>query len=318
MRPILALLVCIGLCACGGEALPLEMGGCGLGQAIPLPVDVVRQATIVTVTINQRRARLLLDTGANVTVLNRGSASILGVQNVTGGGNSVFQAIGGATGADRADLQSLTIGGLVVNGLRVAVSSDTLEDGVLGLDVLSRFDVDVDLPNRRVTLYRGGLCPGDKPPMSGAVLEIPAKRAIMRGTGKSQVVDPYLMVPVSLDGAVTLGMLDSGALAGSLVSSAFAAKAGVSDDKLASDPVVTARGFGTSIPLHRHQFDKLFIGREVFDKPTLLVGGDSKQLFPVIFGYDYFRSHRVWFNFLADRIFVVPVNDEPMLAGEGG
>ena len=317
MRPYLALLLCIGLTACGGEALPLEMGGCGLGQAIPLNVEVVRQATIVTVTMNQRRARLLLDTGANVTVINRSSASVLGIQPVAGG-TSVFQAVGGASPTDRAELQSMIIGGIAVNGLKVAVSSDTLEDGVLGLDVLSRFDVDVDLPNGRVTLYRGGLCPGDKPPIPGAVLEIPAKRAITRGTGKTQVIEPYLMVPVSLEGAVTLGMFDSGALAGSLVSSAFAAKAGVTEDKVASDPVITARGFGTSTTLHRHQFDKMFIGREVFEKPTLLVGGDSKQLFPVIFGYDYFRTHRVWFNFLDDRVFVVPVNDEPALPAEGG
>lgn len=317
MRPIFALLVCIGLGACGSPALPLEMGGCGLGPAITLPVDMAGPAMVVTVTINQRRARLLLDTGANVTVLNRASASVLGIQAITHG-QATFQAVGGAAGADRAVVQSMMIGGVVISGLTVAVSPDTLEDGVLGLDVLSRFDLDIDEPNRRVVLHQGGVCAADKPPMAGNMLEIPARRAISHGSGRALVVDPYLMVPVWLDGAVTLGMFDSGALAGSLVSGAFAAKAGVTEAKMAGDPTITARGFGTSVPLRRHRFGKLYIGREVFQKPAFLVGGSASQMFPVIFGQDYFHTHRVWFNFLADRVFVVPVKDEPKLAGEGG
>ena len=197
MRPILAGLLCIGLAACGGQSGRLALVSCGLGPAISLPVEVNWQAAIVTVTINQRRARLLLDTGANVSVINRNAASVLGL-TVVPDTKSVFQAVGGKASSERATVQNLTIGGVALTDLSVGVNKETIEDGVLGLDVLQQFDADIDLPHGRITLHQGGLCEGAAPPIPGNVLEIPAKRAIVHGVGVAQVTEPYLMVPVSL------------------------------------------------------------------------------------------------------------------------
>jgi hypothetical protein len=178
---------------------------------------------------------------------------------------------------------------------------------VLGLDVLQHFDVDVNLPKSVVVLHQGGLCPNDKPPLDGTVLQMPALRGVAHGVGRYRQVSPFLLVPVILDGAKALAMLDTGSLAGSMVSAALAEKAGVSVAMLEADPVAKVRGFGPAASLRLHRFGQLNVGPEIFQAPTLLVGGDPAATFPVVLGSDYFQHHRVWFNFVSDRIFSVPV-----------
>jgi hypothetical protein len=215
-------------------------------------------------------------------------------------------AIGGNSHAENGRIAQLRVGSVDLPPLNVVMAPGLPEDGVLGLDVLSRFDVDVDLSQGHVVLYPGKLCPHDQPPMLGRLLEIPAERSLVRGEGPNRTVAPYLMVPVRLNGSVAMAVLDSGALRGTLVSAPYAAKAGVDDAALAQDKIVKVNGFGTSSELRLHRFDELLVGREVFDKPMLLVGGGVESLFAMVIGGDYFFRHRIWFSFSSDRVFVVP------------
>jgi hypothetical protein len=297
------LLACLLPAACGSEALGLT---CGLGPAVHLPLHMVGDAAIISVTINDRGANLILDTGAERSVLGTGIAAVLGV-HASGGPSITTGAVGGISHGQLGVIDHMQVGGQRIDSLSVGIMDNAEFDGVLGLDVLSRYEVDVNLPKGEVTLHRGSLCAKQLPPIPGPVLEIPAVHGVVHADGKTQPEDPYLMVPISLDGIKALAMLDTGALPGSLVSSAFAGLAGVPESALVTDPPLSIRGFGTSAVTHRHRFGQLLIGREVFDLPTLLVGGQVGGQVPVILGSDYFRVHRVWFDFAGARVFVVPV-----------
>lgn len=305
MRLLLPVFACLMLVACGQQGLGLA-DACGLGARTVLPLEMRGNEPVVSVTINQRRARLVLDTGAEHTVINRSIAAVIGVRVVPGPGVA-SSAVGGSSLAGSGIVDQLQLGDQVLKSVPVQLLESGEVDGVLGLDILGRSDLEVNLPQRQAVLHRGSVCPGKLPPMGGPVLTIPGRRGVLRPDGSSIGRDPYLMVPVSLDGTKAFAMLDTGAAPGSLVSPDFARRAGAGGEQLANDPSVTIMGFGTKAAVHRHRFGQLLVGREVFNRPQLMVGGAMKLMLPVILGSDYFLAHRVWFNFAGDRVFVVPV-----------
>jgi hypothetical protein len=292
------------LAACGGPGLLPQ--ACGLTTPVSLPVEMHGRAPTVNVVINQQKVNLLVDTGANVTVLNRNTAARLNVVGLAG--SMVGQrAVGGTSTAVRARIDQMQMGPLTLPAMRVAISNETPFDGVLGLDVLQRYDVEIELLRGRIILHPGRLCPGDLPPLEGSYVEIPAARTIISGHGANRVTEPYLLVPVRLDGKEALAMLDSGSMAGTLVSPGLAASVGVTELALAQDVSARVISFGTGVPMRGHRFSELDVGREVFKKPMMLVGGDPNGLFAMVIGSDYFFQHRIWFSFSSDRIFVVPL-----------
>lgn len=303
----LAVLLCLALVLTTARpALSAEAGRCdSTGTAVPLIMH--GRAAIVPIFIHSRRIELVLDTGANVTVLTPAAAALVGASEPDASSSGML-AVGGAKGSLGARIVGVEIGGLPVPAMDVAIDADTPSDGVLGLDVLSHFDVDIDYGHARMTLHPPGACAGQTPPMDGPVQEIRATRQIASGAAANAALAPYLMVPLTLDGATTLAMLDTGAMAGSLISDAFAAAAGVSAERLARDPVLDVQGFGTVTRLRRHVFSQMQIARERIDRPALLVGGGPAQVFPAVLGWDFFNTHRVWFDFTGNRVFIAPIN----------
>jgi clan AA aspartic protease (TIGR02281 family) len=306
MRLHAALALCLLAAGCGASGLS-PLASCGPGPRAELTVQLREQLPVVRVTVNGRSADLIVDTGATTTVFNRNAAAVLGLQAMAGRGLT-YTSVQGSGQASRATIETLRLGPWTLTDVAVAVVANTPEDGVLGLDILSRYDIDVHLQQNEIVLHQGGLCPGETPPLAGVILELPTGRLAARSgfgpPGQARVLEPYLVVPVRLDGAATFAMLDTGAAAGSLVSSAFATEAGMpaGADQVAS---ISVLGFGARAQLGQHRFAELLVGRERFEKPMLLVGGDPHVAFPVILGYDYFSTHRVWFSFASGRIFVV-------------
>jgi hypothetical protein len=64
-------------------------------------------------------------------------------------------------------------------------------DAVLGVDTLSSFDIDIDLPSHRLALYQKQTCAGAAPAWTGPYATILARRSSP---------GDHLCVPVQLDG----------------------------------------------------------------------------------------------------------------------
>jgi hypothetical protein len=76
--------------------------------------------------------------------------------------------------------------------------------GILGAEILSQFDLDMDLPNRTLTLYRVDGCAGVTPAwQDAATIVLPVK---LGRSGRPQVA-------VELDGKRVTAIFDSGASA---------------------------------------------------------------------------------------------------------
>jgi predicted aspartyl protease len=123
-------------------------------------IEPLGTSFVVVVTIDgMHRARLLVDTGATMTILRpRLVERIAGAVEVEGLRPSIIVATGDSVTVRLSRLRSLAVGSFEVEGLHVGVYDVipqlTDVDGLLGTDFLHRFVLNVDSSAGRLSLER--------------------------------------------------------------------------------------------------------------------------------------------------------------------
>ncbi len=208
MRQILALLLCIGITATAQAACRVEPRGV-------VPVDAVDGHIMVTVAVNDVAATFILDTGADRTLMGEDVVRRLGVER-DGWVASTVRGIAGIEERPNALPRSLRLGATLLR--RRTITGDTSVTvgplpvneiagrpiaGLLGRDFLSPFDLDLDLPEHRMTLYDVRGCDARFLPWTSPYAAIPA----------TTPMGAALVVPVLIDGRPLRALIDSGASA---------------------------------------------------------------------------------------------------------
>ncbi len=140
--------------------------------------------------------------------------------------------------------QQLALGPIALANQPFAVapfSSAVAFDGLLGVDILSRYDIDYDASQRKVILYRWRDCPSGKPDWHFAYRTVPI--------GFSAETRGLVLLPVNLGGHDMRAALDTGA-SGTGLGRDAAMKAGFGADTFAGDPVLNALGVGRLLAAH--------------------------------------------------------------------
>jgi predicted aspartyl protease len=305
-------LACLGLLVLAGcvdvtggdrDLAAAASGGCGFTGRSTLPIVRLGPFAAVPSTINDRPSLLVVDTGATHTVLSMDVARRNDVKvdprrmvRSTGiGGTAIFP-----TG--RVD--RMMLGGIpVVQPEVTLIPAVPLTDGNVGMDILGDIDLDIDMPDGRITLHRGRLCPGDGPPWEAEAVEVPTVARMPRdGSGATR--PRVLLVRMELDGVPALALLDTGA-GRTVVSKAFAAKLGVGDALLAQGPRLRLVGLSLDQGEGRTwQFHEARFGGAVYPAPTMIVADLHEADFDLVVGMDFLARHRVWISYGARRIFV--------------
>jgi aspartyl protease family protein len=109
----------------------------------------VGRALVVQARLNgSREAKLIVDTGANITVLSRKVAQEAGILPSSYISTTTLNTAGGPVQADVARLDTLAVGSAAVSQVSVAIhdlpDAPTGVDGLLGLTFLERFVVTLD------------------------------------------------------------------------------------------------------------------------------------------------------------------------------
>lgn len=239
---------------------------------------------------------LLLDTGAERTVLAAAAAQRVGAKPPRIEFRRDLTGVAGSLPGREVEFESLSIGGIASPWRRAMIANVAMPlpsvDGVLGVDVLGRFDIDLDLPNRRVSLYEQGAC---LPDWAGSASEVRIGRSIASG---------HLFLPVQLDGRRITATIDTGAQRTTL-SVATARAMGITDAMLARDPPVQTRGFGGGgLPSRLHQFDSLTIGGITVSRPQIVVTNLRLRGIDLIVGMDFLRSRRLFLSYTGFRMFL--------------
>ena len=288
-----------------GAVMGIDTGGvCGLGARNTLPVDMALggRAPMLRVQVNGVPRHFLLDTGGSHSSIERRIALALGLMHDTKPVS--IRDVTGVRSLDSIEIDSVQVGALNFEHQRFLVSDGLPYDGTLGMDVLGHGLLDIDEVHASVNSYAGRLCGGGTPIEDAKLIEMPAIRVPAVKGGKPGA---HLQVAMRLNGTLGLAIFDTGAIGGSLLSPVFAEKAGVTAEMLAADPTVSPRGFGTTTTAHLHRFDQLDLNGEICPRPVLLISPDPGMQFNLVIGADYFRTHRVWFDFANERIFSLPL-----------
>jgi hypothetical protein len=280
---------------------------CVVDSRATVALQVIGGTITVPVEVNGMTATFILDTGAERSVMTEEAVARLGVARDQWVGTTMG-GVGGIERRPNADPRSLSLGGVKLmrrtlthdTSLTVAELAHTrlgglVIDGLLGRDFLSVFDLDLDVPDRRLTLYQVQDCAGRFLPWTGHYAAIPI----------TVPVEQAIIVPVMLDGRPLRALLDTGASA-SLVAAPGMYKMGLDQAHLAGDAADQISGLGPrTVIVHRHRFGRLEVGDQVINSPLLWV--EPIRLLPIadmLLGADFVAGRRVWISFATRQLFV--------------
>jgi predicted aspartyl protease len=275
--------------------------GCGAKPIGKIIVATLSRAPIVTLSANGHSVTLILDTGAERTVLTPAVAERIGAQRPAIEFQRRMHGIAGDLATHEVELRSFAAGGIAIPWRRVLVAPVTLTrvfptslDGLLGADVLSDFDIDLDLPRHELIFYQKQSCPMAAPDWSHPYTTI--------STGLSR--GQRLFFPVQLDGRRIIAVIDTGSQLTALSTTAARAL-GLSDTLLAQDRSITIQGATAGVLTSRvHRFGKLEVGTVVVRNPEIIVTDLKLADADLVLGVDFLRSRRFWLSYGSHRIFM--------------
>jgi predicted aspartyl protease len=289
---LLAALLLAG-CATGPE------GACKLVWRADLPIDPRDGLIFVGATFDDRPATMVMDTGAERTTLTETAVTRLRLRRDLRHPSNTM-GIGGPSASYEAPLDNFAIGVFRLPVERVEVGTFPIPeiagiqaDGLLGADILLAFDLDIDLPARRLTIYRARPCADSRPPWTVPYASV---------EGVSMRRD-RLVVPLSLNGADGTAVLDTGAQR-TVVRPEFAARAGVTQAMLDLDPSAMLQGASRGqASFHMHHFDTLRIGNDTAHGVPLPVANLPGAEADALIGGDFLSGRRIWVSAASHQLF---------------
>ena len=288
--------------------LPIAAGAaCVVDNKATVPLTLTGGAITVPVEINGIVATMILDTGAQRSLVTQEAVQRLVLARDEWVGTTM-RGVGGIETRPNADPRSLKLGGVPLarrtlnhdTSLTVGVIPRThigplVIDGVLGRDFLSVFDLDIDVPDRRLTLYQVHDCAGRFLPWDGSYAAVPV----------TLPTESALVVPVILDSTPLRALLDTGA-SSSMIAAPGLFRLGLQPASFAGDPADQVSGMGSHIvTMHRHTFRSLQVGGQKTDSPVLWVA--PVQLTPIVdmlLGADWLAGRRIWISYATRQLFV--------------
>lgn len=299
-RPLLLLL--LGLLSACAQQATLD---CSLVRITEMPLKHERRLLTVPVGINGEWVTLLVDTGAERSMITEETVERLKLPRdqrfVTRSAG-----VGGATQSADARIDSMVLGGIAFPVGRLSVNRlgpGVPFDGLLGADILLAFDLDIDVPGGKLSLYRVRRCPVADPPWAERGVPIP---------GVSAMRD-RMMVPIRIDGVEGMALLDTGAQT-SAVGQAMARRLGLTDQALANAPVMPIRGVGTGVAQARlHRFKEVRIGPAVGTNIPLPILPGEGGFGDALVGQDFLSGRRMWLSFPTRRLFISQHSHEMLL-----
>jgi predicted aspartyl protease len=276
-------------------------GGCRTARLGEATVATLKNSPIVTLFANGAAVVVLLDTGAQTTILRPPVAQRIGAQHPRIEFQRQMHGIAGNLQTGEVELRSFAIAGVAIPWRRVRVAPvnvasvfSTPLDGLLGVDALSSFDVDLDLPDHRMVLYEKQTCASATPTWTEPYAKISAGRSL----------GDHLFFPAQLDGRKIHTFIDTGSQF-TVLSTRAALALGVTEAVLAHDRAISVHGAAAEqLSAHIHRFAQLTVGAEVIRNPEIVVTDVRFNDADLVLGIDFLRSRRVWLSYGSQQIFL--------------
>ncbi len=292
---------------------------CKLNQIIELPVTMIGTRPTVTLYINGQPARFLVDSGADLSLIDPAAAAALGLKTVLI--DEYVKGVGGEVQMSLTTVKSLGLSkDLSLGRVDMLVAPGAGGNGVVGLigeGLLGLADIEYDLPHGAIRLFKLNGCQGAN---LGYWADSAAVELDLTHTGAlppSRDRDPNHYDPATTDRGVRSTAqvngqkinvtFDSGAELSILTTSA-AARAGVTPQS----PGAVSNGLGGGIGSKLSAqwiapFESFALGAEQIKNTRLRFGdldlGDTDMLL----GADFFLSHRIFVANSLSKAFITYV-----------
>ena len=297
--PLLALPLLVTLAACTDAPPPGPLvQGCTVQRAATLPLHDVRNFMLTPVGLDGRVAEFVVDTGAEASTVTPQAAIALHLPRDPSHG-SLLIGIAGPFRTPNVRVRRFAIGDIVRTdqslglGRMPSLPAHTMTaSGLLGADVLAEYDVDLDLPRGRMSLYTARGCAGFTP-WPGAVA-VPLVRT------RSSLV----FVDAIVDGTTVRALLDTGART-TLLASRTATDLGLTEQVLARDPQRVGIGIGLgNVAVRQHRFAALGLPGALDRDVAANIADIRLPGVAMLLGADYLGRRRVWISYTTGRLFL--------------
>jgi gag-polyprotein putative aspartyl protease/Aspartyl protease len=288
-------LLSLAACEAGGS------GPCQVALVAELPLTLHRNAIYAPVKMNDTATLALLDTGSETSVVSSDAFNRLHLLGDPRHGTRMTGIGGSGVGQNDALLDRYELAGYdlglthyPVIDAPIGIDSKHPVDGMLGGRILSHFDIDLDVPHSRMTLYSVHHCSGNFLPWTGKY------SAVQTDTTHAD----RLLLPLKVNGQNVQALLDTGADT-SIIDRPAAERLGVTSDVLAKDKA--ERGWGSAgvgFHLTPHRFASMQVGPEQIAGPKLNVLDRELQQADMLLGFDYLKSRRVWISYRTNQFFI--------------
>lgn len=307
--------LCLGAtCLLGISGAAKADGACKMQELAEIPIHDEGGQLSLDAAINGRPVRMLLDTGSSETLLSRAGVKDLGLNAVPLRGVE-FYGVGGKDQAALVPVQEFKLGGLVARKLHIFVTGlhpfgEAV--GVVGARFLLQTDVEFDVPEGKLRLFKPQNCPGDQVVYWGGAFSVAPMT--------SSYTQQNIQVTVHVGAASVAAVMDTGADT-SILTLESAARAGLTPQSTG----VTSDGptLGTGRDVMRTYvgiFPSFAFGDETIKNAKLqfadLFGADlendrlntriAHQMIQtqMLLGADFFRSHRVYVSQSQRKVYV--------------
>ncbi|OAG77622.1 Aspartyl protease [Acetobacter malorum] len=258
----------------------------------------------IPVEINKHAASMIVDTGAEGSLLSPEAAERFQVQ-LDPSVHTLMQGTGGmGRMVPNVVVRSLTLGGLETGPVSMPVGdlpgkpvTQPPVEGLVGGDLLSHYDVEFNVAEGWLTFWSvksgSSACAG------------PADWHVIYRAVPLESAGRRVIVQVLLDDKPLRALVDSGARS-RILSDKAAEKLGVSARTLAADPGGLTSGVdGHQQVYHWHRFQTFQIGQEQEKAPVLTVAPIHDSV-DMLLGSDWFAAHRVWISYQTGMLYVMP------------
>ena len=284
-----------------GSAAAAEAGKCKVVRIAEWPLRAGSYKPVFDGTINGRKIGILVDTGADISLVHRSAATRLGLTRYRARGR--FFGIGGETYAESVHIEEFRLGEGVRKNWEVLVAGEgSFSDDVavlLGDDYFQQVDLEFDLTHNAVRLYETKDCEG----MSLAYWATEPAGEVPIEAGSR------IRLTVEINGKPVRAQLDSGT-GYSILSKPDAARLGVTPESPGVVAGGCVRGLGEK-PADSWfgQFESFAIGNERIRNPRIRFADLWQQVTytetgsrlprrlaghpDLLLGSDFLRAHRV-------------------------
>jgi len=238
--------------------------------------------------INGQRVDVALDTGSMLTLIMRSEAQRLGLKPSSTRGR--ISGAGGESTVEQVLVDEVRIGEATRKDWNMLVAGEQDMKGefsmLLGDDFLQHVDIEFDLPDNAIRLYRSSSC-GNASLAYWAANDV--GEAAIEPFNETK---PRIFVSVQINGEPVRALLDSGA-ANSLLNKSIAARLGMEPGEPGVVAAGRVRGVGKSeLNAWVAPFQSFVIGSEKLKEIAILFADLPADL-PMLLGADFLRSHRV-------------------------